>query len=339
MPTLRHLLALAWLAAFPAAAQPAPNSIHALQGGEARLALPATPGTTWQVEDEAGRVLHPWAPAVPDGALRLPPGGWYRLLRRDAAGTAPAGGRFAVGLVVVLTGQSQAGAFFAADAPEVGAFPAGPDDPPPPPLAALLPDESSGWSTAIAPLGARILLAELSRRLGPGMPLGLVNAAWGNASAAALADPATPPGARLRRMAAMPASAALILAHGTTDALAGTPPEAYAERLGAVVATLRAGSPGMPVLLAPLSPLLGRTTLLGSGRLAMLLPRLAHRQPPDPGLERQAAALRAAQAGLGLPSGGSMTMVAPGLDGIHWSAEGVRQAAREAAAALAGALR
>lgn len=261
-------------------------------------------------------------------------------MRRGADGVAaPVGGRFAVGLVVIVTGQSQASSLFATAPAAAGAFPAGPDDPPAPSLAAMLPDEATGWTTAIAPLGARLLLAGLARQLGPGIPLGLVNAAWGNSSAAALADPADPAGARLRRMAAMPASAALILAHGTTDVLAGTPPGAYAERLSAVVAALRAGSPGMPVLLAPLPPLLGRTTLLGSGRLAMLLPGLARRQPPDPGLVRRAEAIRTAQAGLGLPSGGAMEGIVPGLDGIHWTEAGVRLAAREAAAALAAALR
>ena len=261
-------------------------------------------------------------------------------MRRGADGAvAPVGGRFAVGLVVIVTGQSQASSLFATAPAAAGAFPAGPDDPPTPPLTAMLPDEATGWTTAIAPLGARLLLAGLARQLGPGIPLGLVNAAWGNSSAAALADPADPAGARLRRMAAMPASAALILAHGTTDVLAGTPPGAYAERLSAVVAALRAGSPGMPILLAPLPPLLGRTTLLGSGRLAMLLPGLARRQPPAPGLVRRAEAIRTAQAGLGLPSGGAMEGIVPGLDGIHWTEAGVRLAAREAAAALAAALR
>ncbi len=281
------------------------------------------------MEDEAGRPV-----PAPEG--RLPPGGWYRLLRREADGRlTPFGGRFAVGLVVIVTGQSQASSLFATAPAAAGAFPAGPGDPPAPPIAAMLPDETTGWTTAIAPLGARLLITELAQHLGPGIPLGLVNAAWGNSSAAMLADPATTAGARLHRMAAMPASAALILAHGTTDVLAGTSPAAYAERLSAVVATLRAGSPEMPVLLAPLPPLLGRTTLLGSGRLAMLLPGLARRRPLDPELARRAEAIRAAQAGLGLPSGGAMEGILPGLDGIHWTEAGVRLAAREAAAALA----
>jgi hypothetical protein len=319
---------MAWLAAAPAAAQPAPNQIYSI--GEA----PRPPsGIAWQAGDESGRII-----PAPEGSL--PPGGWYRLFRHEADGTTtPFGGRFAIGLVVIVTGQSQASSFFATAPGEAGAFPARAWDPPAPPLAAMLPDEATGWTTAIAPLGARLLLAELARHLGTGIPLGLVNAAWGDSSAAALADPATPAGARLRRMASMPASAALILAHGTTDVLAGTPPAAYVGGLSAIVATLRTASPAMPVLLAPLPPLLGRTTLLGSGRLAMLLPGLARRQPLDPGLARQAEAIRAAQAGLGLPSGGSMAAIAPGLDGIHWTEEGVRQAAREAATALAAALR
>ncbi|WP_043339110.1 SGNH/GDSL hydrolase family protein [Belnapia moabensis] len=322
-----RLLALAWLATVTAAAaQPVPNQVYPI--GKAPR---PPPGIVWQAEDESGRIL-------PEDSL--PPGGWYRLLRREADGTTtPLGGRFAIGLVVIVTGQSQASSLFATAPAAAGAFPATHGDPPAPPLAAMLPDEATGWTTAIAPLGARILLAELARHFGPGIPLGLVNAAWGNSSAAMLADPATPAGARLRRMAALPASAAIILAHGTTDALAGTPPASYAERLSAVVATLRTASPAMPVLLAPLPPLLGRTTLLGSGRLAMLLPGLARRQTLDPALARHAEAIRAAQTGLGLPSGGAMEAILPGLDGIHWTETGVRQAAREAAAALAATLR
>ncbi|WP_043359984.1 hypothetical protein [Belnapia sp. F-4-1] len=323
-----RFLTLACLFATAAAAQPAPNQVHPIG-----RPLPVPPGIAWQAEDESGHLI-----PAPEGIL--PPGGWYRLLRREADGTtSPLGGRFAVGLVVIVTGQSQASSLFATAPAAAGAFPAGLDDPPAPPLAAMLPDEATGWTTAVAPLGARLLLAELARHLGPGIPLGLVNAAWGNSSAAMLADPATPAGARLQRMAALPASAALILAHGTTDALAGTPPDSYAERLTAVVATLHAGSTGMPILLAPLPPLLGRTTLLGSGRLAMLLPSLARRQPLDPDLARHAEAIRAAQAGLGLSSGGAMDGILPGLDGIHWTEAGVRQAAREAAAALAATLR
>ncbi|MBL6079573.1 SGNH/GDSL hydrolase family protein [Belnapia sp. T18] len=324
-----HLLALAWLATITgAAAQPVPNQVYPI--GEAPR---APPGIAWQAEDESGRVI-----PAPDGIL--PPDGWYRMLRRETDGTTtPLGGRFAIGVVVIVTGQSQASSLFDTAPAAAGAFPAGRDDPPAPPFAAMLADEAAGWTTAIAPLGARILLAELARHLGPGIPLGLVNAAWGNSSAAMLADPATPAGARLRRMAATPASAALILAHGTTDVLVGTPPSVYAERLSAIVATLRTASPAMPVLLAPLPPLLGRTTLLGSGRLAMLLPGLARRQPLDPHLARHAEAIRAAQARLGLPSGGDMAGIVPGLDGIHWTEAGVRQATREAAAALATALR
>ncbi|MFC7689692.1 hypothetical protein ACFQY5_08745 [Paeniroseomonas aquatica] len=107
----------------------------------------------------------------------------------------------------------------------------------------------------------------------------------------------------------------------------------------------------MPVLLAPLSPLDGQIRLLGSGSLATwLLPwdgtsawlGLAPRRPLEPRTLAAAAAIRASQAGLrqalGLREGGGMAAVAPGLDGIHWTADGVRTAAREAAAALAAAL-
>ena len=52
--------------------------------------------------------------------------------------------------------------------------------------------------------------------------------------------------------------------------------------------------------------------------------------------------IRAAQAAaarrFGLLPGGDMAGVATGADGIHWSADGLRQAVREAAAAIVRAL-
>ena len=63
----------------------------------------------------------------------------------------------------------------------------------------------------------------------------------------------------------------LVLAHGTTDTALGTPPERYRAVLARIVDILRAGAEGPsapPVLLAPLSPLLGGTRLLVSGSLA-----------------------------------------------------------------------
>ncbi len=333
---LRHrwalpLAAFAWLLAGTALAQPAPehNRIYPLQGRTARLPVPVLPGVAWMVRDEAGRILRPWGPAEADGTLRLPPGGWYRLARRDAGGRAEeVGGRFAAGLVVLVTGQSQAEAFFADAYPQYGAFPATATDPPAPPVAALLHDctgwphcarDGLVWTTVDARLGARVLLAELAKRLGP-VPILLVNGAFGGAGAAELADPASPAGSRLRRVAraVAPASAALILAHGTTDALAGTPAAAYAASLAGVVGVLRAeGRPGMPVLLAPLSPLRAGTA---AGARAVR--------------DGQASLAR----GAGLLPGGAMAGVAAGPDGIHWSPDGVRLAAREAAAALAPAL-
>ena len=350
---------LAALLALPAAAQPGPphNRVYPLQGGAARIPVEAAAGAEYQVQAEAGAIIRPWGPAEPDGTLHLPPGGWYRLIRRDAVGEAEAlGHRFAAGLVVLVTGQSQASALFA-DGPAVsGAFPPEAADPPAPPVAALLhhcggrpgcgPDGTT-WTEVGDRLGARALLAGLARRLGPGLPLALANAAWGGASAAELADPDHPAGRNLRRIAAAaaPASAALILAHGTTDAFLGTPAAAYAASLATVVAAMRAaGGPAMPVLLAPLSPLLGQTRLLGSGTLATwLLPwdgtALARRRPLDPRAEAAAAAIREAQrqlrGDLGLGWGGDMAGVTPGLDGVHWTARGLRLAAGEAAAALA----
>jgi hypothetical protein len=361
-PAPSHWLAglLASLLASAAAAQPAPprNRIYPLQGTTARLPVEATPGAEYQVQTEAGAIIRPWGPAGPDGTLRLPPGGWYRLIRRDAVGEAEAlGHRFAAGLVILVTGQSQAAALFA-DGPAVsGAFPPEATDPPAPPVSVLLQTcdgrpgcgaDGTTWTKAGDRLGARALLAGLARRLGPGLPLALANAAWGGAGAADLADPASPAGRNLRRIAAAaaPASAALILAHGTADALLGTPAEAYVTSMAQVVAAMRATSPAMPVLLAPLSPLLGQTRLLGSGSLpTWLLPwdsTTLARRPLDPQTEAAAAAIRQAQQqlrrDLDLGHGGDMAGVTPGLDGIHWTAQGLRLAVREAAAALAAAL-
>lgn len=372
-PTLAVAALLLALLASPAAAQPGPpeRRVFPLEGAAARVPVAPGPeaGVLWQVRDEAGRTVRDWAPADPDGTVRAARGGWYRLLRRDAASgeERAVGGRFAAGLVVVVTGQSQADSFFRSDGPAVGAFPAGPGDPPPPPVAAWLLECAGGsgcgpdgttWGAPGDALGGRVLMAELARRVGP-VPLALANAAWGGAGAAELADPEAPAGRRLRRVAraAAPASAAIVLAHGTTDALRGTAPGEYEAALARVVAALRAGAAGEavpPVLLAPLPPLQGPTRLLGSGALAaLLLPEegapawasrwgLAWRRPLPAAVASQAEAIRAAQAraaaGLGLRPGGDMAAVAPGLDGVHWARGPVRQAARETAAALARAL-
>ncbi len=378
-PLLKAAAALLWLALFasPSAAArtglPEEHRIYPSRDGVARIPMPAGPeeNPLWQVRDEAsGRPVRDWAPADADGAVRVPRGGWFRLLRRDAPGSEEraVGGRFAAGLVVVLTGQSQADSFFRSDDPAVGAFPADPGHPPPPPVAAWLQECGSGapgcgpdgtaWGAPGHALGARVLMAELARRFGP-VPLALANAAWGGAGAAELANPETPAGRRLRRVAraAAPASAALVLAHGTTDARRGTAPEDYGAALGRIVQELRAGAEGdatPPVLLAPLPPLRGPTRLLGSGSLAaLLLPTegapawtlrwgLASTGPLPPGAAEQAEAIRAAQArtaaALGLFPGGDMAAVPPGLDGVHWPRASVREAARQAAAALARVL-
>jgi len=366
--------ALALLASAAArAAEPPEGRVYASRAGIARVPVPdAGTGAHWRVQDEAGRPVRDWAPADADGAVRVPRGGWFRLLRRDAAGGGEraVGGRFAAGVIVVVTGQSQADSLFRADAPSVGAFPAGPADPPAPPVASLLGEcggaaplcgaDGAAWSAPGDALGARVLLAELARRFGP-VPLALANGAWGGAGVAELADPDAPAGRRLRRVAASagPASAVLVLAHGTTDALRGTPPDRYQEGLARVVVALRTagaedGSAPPPVLLAPLPPLAGPTRLLGSGRLAAwLLPvegapawtlraGIAWREPlPEP-TRNAAEAIRAAQEraadALGLLPGGDTARVAPGLDGVHWAPEAVRDAARRAAAALAGVL-
>jgi hypothetical protein len=155
--------------------------------------------------------------------------------------------------------------------------------------------------------------------------------------------------------AAAPASAALILGHGTTDALRGTAPEDYIADLARVVAVLReAGAPDMPVLQAPLPRLAGRMEILGRGRpAAWLAPEgeasalarwgLLRFSPLPAETVAGAAAIRAAQAEaarrLGLLPGGDLSVVALLADGIHWNRDGVRKAVSQAAEALASALR
>ncbi|MBL6459550.1 hypothetical protein JMJ55_30025 [Belnapia sp. T6] len=342
-----------------AAAQPVPNRVYALEGATARIRVPA--GKAWEVRDEAGRVVRPVAPADPDGALRLPAGGWYQLFRDGV----PFGGRFAAGYVVLVTGQSQAAGLFHASSPRVGAHPAGPGDPSAPPVSAVLegcfgrpgcPPEGTRWVTADAALGARTLLAELAR-LRPGIPFALVHAARGNTGIADLLDLARPADGYLAVVAraTAPVSALLVLAHGTTDAQRGTPPETYIVGVGELVRLLReaGGNPTMPALQAPLSPLRDAYGLLGSGRLAewtglalgsgwLFDLGFAQVRPLDAATAAHAALIWEAQAEAarryGLLPGGEMADVETGRDGIHWSAEGLRRAAREAAAALAAAL-
>ncbi|WP_165982679.1 hypothetical protein [Dankookia rubra] len=355
--------ALAWLCLLPglAAAQPAPNRVYGLQGGAAHIAISARGG--WEVRDAAGHAVA--AATGPDAALRVPPGGWYRLYRDGT----PFGGRFAAGHVVLVSGQSQASGLFDATWPRVGAHPAGPGDAPAPPVSAILqsclgragcPAEGTRWvapgEQLPEPLGARALLAELAL-LRPGIPFALADATWGGAGIADLLDPARPARGQMVRVAeaAAPASALLLLAHGTTDAMRGTPAGDYVAGVGALVALLRAagGDPAMPALQAPLSPLRDAAGLLGSGRLADRVGLaagegwpfrlgLAQRRPLDPATAAHAGVIRAAQAEaarrFGLLPGGDLTGVATGADGIHWTAEGARQAAREAAAAIVQAL-
>ncbi len=360
------LLALLLALAAPAQAQPGWSRIYGVQpDGTAAIPVPAGP-FHFQVEPlEGGPPLRPFAPADPDGSVRAPLGGWYRLLQRDRAGAVgQLGHRFAVGYLIVVTGQSQADALFFSGAPEAGAFRAEREDPPAPPVHAVLYDclgrpgcgpDGTHWGQAEENFGARILLAELSWRLNRA-PVALAGAAWGGATVAQLADTRGPAGRRLRRIvhAAAPASAAVVLAHGTTDAFLGTAPAEYIAGLGVVVQALRAGGgPGMPVLQTPLGPLDGRWRVLGSSRLAAwlapegrdaLLARLGLSRTtalgPDAALD--ATAIRQAQADaapqLRLAPGGDLSRLAPGADGVHWSREGVRYAAHEVAAAIARAL-
>jgi hypothetical protein len=125
----------ALLAAGPLGAQPAGparNRVFGLQhDGFARLPVPDEPGLDWRVETLKGaRVVRDFAPAEPGGVLRLPAGGWYRLLRREPGGEArQVGNRFAAGYLVIVTGQSQADSFFFDGAPSYGAYPAEAGDP------------------------------------------------------------------------------------------------------------------------------------------------------------------------------------------------------------------
>ncbi len=350
-----------------AGAQPAWSLIYGVQGN-GFAAVPVPPGWFhWQVESlEGGQVAREFAPAEADGTVRVPLGGWYRLVQRDRAGaTRQVGHRFAVGYLVVVTGQSQADALFYQGAPDAGAFRAEADDPALPAVHGVLYDclgrpgcgpDGTHWGDAGQNFGVRVLLAELSWRLHQA-PVALAGAAWGGASIAQLADAHGPAGRRLRRVvhAAAPASAALLLGHGTTDAFLGTSAAQYGAGLGVVVAALRAGGgPGMPVLQAPLGPLDGRLRLLGSEQLASwlapqgrdaLLARLGLTQAGSLGSDAvvQAAVIRSAQVeaarALGLQFGGDISRLAPGADGVHWSREGVRHAARQVAEAVAAALR
>ncbi len=353
--------------AVPAHAEPPWSRIYGVQP-DGSAAIPVPPGPLhYQVEPlEGGAALRPFAPAEPDGTVRAPLGGWYRLLQRDRAGAiSQLGHRFAVGYLIVVTGQSQADALFFSGAPEAGAFRAERDDPPAPPVHAVIYDclgrpgcgpDGTHWGQAEDNYGARMLLAELSWRLNRA-PVALAGAAWGGASVAQLADARGPAGRRLRRIihAAAPASAALVLAHGTTDAFLGTPPAEYLAGLGVVVSVLRAGGGGaMPVLQTPLGPLDGRYQVLGSARLAAwlapegrdaLLARLglARSSPLAVDAALDAGAIRNAQADATrqyrLAPGGDLSRLALGADGVHWSRDGVRYAAHEVAAAIALALR
>ncbi len=361
------LLALLLVLATPAGAQPSWSRIYGVQpDGTAAIPVPAGP-LHYQVEPlGGGPPLRPFAPAEPDGTVRAPLGGWYRLLQRDRAGAiSQLGHRFAVGYLIVVTGQSQADALFFNGAPDAGAFRADRDDPPAPPVHAVLYDclgrpgcgpDGTHWGQAEENFGARILLAELSWRLNRA-PVALAGAAWGGATVAQLAEAHGPAGRRLRRIvhAAAPASAALVLAHGTTDAFLGTPPESYIAGLGVVVQVLRAGGrPAMPVLQTPLGPLDGRYRILGSAQLAAwlapegrdaLLARLGLSRTSPLGRDAaiDAGAIRNAQADAALrfrlAPGGDLSRLAPGADGVHWSRDGVRYAAHEVAEAIALALR
>lgn len=317
--------------------------------------VPASPGAgvEWRVESiDGSRVVRDFAPAEPGNVVRVPLGGWCRLVRMDAEGNAGQfGHRFAAGYLVVVVGQTQAEGFFFHGQPETGAFRVAAADPAAPPVHAVLYDcagqpgcgaDGTAWGDAGENLGARVLLAELSARL-EDAPVALAVATWTGAMAQHFADPRSEAGRRLRRVAraAAPASAVLVLGHGATDAFYGTDPEEYRRAMVVALQGLRiAGAADLVLALAPLGPVEDRR-----GQRAALLPRLGlggvtplAREPVA-----QAARLREAQQEFarenGLAYGGDLSRVALGADGVHWSAEGVRHAARVVAEALAAALK
>ncbi len=342
--------------------EPRSNRIYGAVAGMARVLVTADPALHWQVTDEAGMVVRAWAAAEPGGFVNVPTGGWYRLLLRPAAGGEgqAIGGRFAVGIVVVITGQSQAEAMFDGNLPLAGAHPPGPRDPLQPPVTAVLIDcgaprpycagDNTFWQPAPEGLGARLLLVALAQRWR--VPIGLVDAAYGGASAAQLADPAQSAGNRLRRLArsAGPNNAAVILGHGTTDTFFAASPDEFDRAMSDIVAALREHAvPGMPLLLSPLPPLRRpAASLTSSSSFVALRDRWLLWLGFHPGealddhAQARAETIRAAQrrliSSLGLQNGGSLARVLPGPDGIHWSEQGVREAARVTAAALLQAL-
>ncbi len=368
-PTIRRVVLALVLALSGAGAlaqdlsEPRNNRIYAARAGQARIAVDPSPALQWQVVDEAGAVVRAWASSEPAGEIAVPIGGWYRLMLRNALASGegqPIGGRFAVGMVVLITGQSQAEAFFQGSLPLAGAHPVGRRDPPQPPVTAVLTDcngprpycagDNTFWQIAPEGLGARLLLVALAERWR--MPVGLVNAATGAASAAQLADRAQPAGNRLTRMAASaaPLSAAVIMGHGTTDAFFPTTPEAFDAAMATIVATLRDnGPPALPVLLSPLPPLTqASSSMTHPTTLSLMRDNWLQWLGLQPGAaldgygQARAEAIRDAQRrlmrSLSLLDGGSLERVRPGLDGIHWSEAGVREAARVTAAALIRAL-
>ena len=136
------------------------------------------------------------------------------------------------------------------------------------------------------------------------------------------------------------------MGHGTTDAFFPVPPEAFDAAMASIVATLRDnGPPALPVLLSPLAPL---TRPSGSATHPTTLSVMRDNWMQWLGLQPGAAlddygqaraeAIRSAQRrlmrSLSLMEGGDLARVRPGLDGIHWSEPGVREAARVTAAAL-----
>ena len=232
----------------------------------------------WRVEDEAGARSGTGRPPTRTarcgcrgaagsgccvGARRRADAGRER--RRPWAGASPRASSSS------SPASRRRSSFFWSGDPAVGAVPAGPGDPPLPPVAAWLQGvrrparpgcgaDGTAWSVPGDALGGRVLLAELARRLGAGAAR-----RWPTAPGAARALRSWPTrirraGRRLRRVAraAAPVSAAVVLAHGTTDTVprhaAGALPRGARRGSSTSCAPGRRGRATPPVLLAPLPP-------------------------------------------------------------------------------------
>lgn len=356
--------------------EPVDRAILPVDGREATLTLDGAgmppPASISLLRDDGSAI--PVVSATmrePDGwrvRVTVPAGGWYRLATRDGVGAEWQGtARFAVGLVIAITGQSQADAFIREIGPALGSaqargtlpdglvasvmLPAGTADP-------CGADHRAHWVAAddrrANQIGARALAERLSALAA--MPVGLLATAWGGVGIEAFA----PTGCLAPRIVAFAqaaggAHAVLMLGHGTSDAWRGTTREAYATGLAAFADMVARGVPGAGgapplTVLAPVSrqhPPLGmaRSSRLArallpaenSESLATWLGLAAPARAPrfEAGLRAvRAAQLGAIEAGL-FRYGGSLDALPVRADGVHWAEAAHAPAGRALADALA----